>query len=63
LAIISDSAGDIDAHKCIRAIALTIARQGDLPAARDVASKIRLPALRDYALQSISGATAKAEQN
>jgi hypothetical protein len=63
LAISGDADGDIDAHKCIRAIAVTLAKQGDTAAARNVANQIRLPALRDYALQAISEATAKAEKN
>jgi hypothetical protein len=58
LAIQSDADGDIDAYKCMRAVALRLAREGDTPAAREAVNQIRLPSLRTRVLEEVSNAAA-----
>lgn len=60
LAIQSECSGDIDAHKCIRAIALKLANEGNIPAARDAAARIRLAVRRERVMGEISDGAEKA---
>jgi tetratricopeptide (TPR) repeat protein len=53
LALDSDAAHDIDGHKCVAAIAIILAKEGDVDAARDAANRITLPSRREDALQRI----------
>jgi hypothetical protein len=62
LAIESDADGDIDAHKCIRLIAMRLAKEGDISTARDAASHIKHPVRRSNVLQEITEIAAKAEK-
>ena len=63
LALQSESAGDIDAHKCIRAIALRLVKDGDITGARDAATRIGLPVRRESTMQEISQAAEKLGRN
>ncbi len=63
LAVQSESAGDIDTHKCIRAIALRLVKEGDIAGARDAATRIRLPVRRENTMLEVSQAFEKAGKN
>lgn len=62
LAIESDTAGDIDGHKCIRAVALNLVKRGEILAARQAASQIRHSVRRTNVLEEISKAAAEREK-
>lgn len=53
---------DIDGQKCVGAVALSLAKQGDIDAARDAANKITVRARRVYALQQIAEVAVVAEK-